>query len=448
MRRLLPQGLGARFALLLAAALLAAHLVALALLAAERERLGRSARVEREVERAASLVPALEAVAPGRRADIARRASTRLTGVAVVPAPRLEADGLGPRSRALAAELARVLPEREVRAAVLRRRGAGSGVGAVAASIALRTPPGAPAQWLDVVTRVPGGRRPPLRGEIWVPSLGLSLATVLGAALLSVRQLTRPLAALAEAARAAGRGDRAARVPEAGARELREAARAFNEMQARIGRLEAERTRTVAALGHDLRTPITSLRLRAEMLGEAPDPETAREAAAMARILDEMGVMAEGLVAYARGEGEAEPARPLDLAALLRRLCAERGAQAGPMAPATVRGRPVALSRAAGNLVDNALRYAGEARVSLVRDGDDAVIAVEDRGPGIPEERLADLQEPFVRGEGSRAAATGGAGLGLAIARTVAESHGGRLTLAPRPGGGLRAELRVPASEA
>ena len=437
-RRLLPDGLAARFALLLAAALVAANLVALALLAAERDRLGRAARVEREVERAASLVPALEAVAPERRGAIARRASTRLTRVAVGPEPRLAATGDGPRSRALAAGLAEALPGREVRAAVLARRrpGPGGGVGAVVASIALEG--GGDAQWLDVVAQAPRGGPPPVRGEVWALVTGLSLAAVLGAALLLARRLTRPLAALAAAARAAGRGDRSARVPERGARELREAAAAFNDMQGRIARLEAERTRTVAALGHDLRTPITSLRIRAEMI----DEEEAR--APMIRTLDEMRVMADGLVTHAQGAGEAEAETSVDLAALLRRLCAERGAEAGGIAPATIRGRPVALARAVGNLIDNALRYAGGARVSLAREGACAVLAVEDRGPGIAPERLADVQEPFVRGEGSRAAATGGAGLGLAIARAVAQSHGGTLDLANREGGGLRAALRLP----
>ena len=442
MRRPWPDGLAGRFALLLTAALVAANLVALALLSAERDRLGRAARVEREVERAASLVPALEAVAPERRGEIAGRASTRLTRVSVGPRPRLEATGDGPRSRALAADLAAALPGREVRAAVLARRGPGrgDGVGAVAASIALEVGLGGPEQWLDVVARAPRGGPPPVREEVWALLLGLSLAAVLGVGLLFTRRLTRPLGQLAAAACAAGRGDRSARVPERGARELREAAAAFNDMQGRIARLEAERTRTVAALGHDLRTPITSLRIRAEMLAEVGDAE----AAAMIRTLDEMGVMADGLVAYARGQGEAEEAREVDLAALLRRLCAERGAEAGPMAPLGVRARPVALGRAVGNLIDNALRYADGARVALATEGVEAVIAVEDRGPGIPEERLSDVKEPFVRGEASRSADTGGAGLGLSVARAVAEAHGGALRLANREGGGLRAEIRLP----
>ena len=447
MRRLRPDGLAARFAVLLTAALVVANLAALVALSLERDRLGRAARAEREVERAASLVPALEAVAPERRGEIARSSSTRLTRVSVGPAPRLEETGDGPRSRALAADLAAALPGREVRAAVLARRGPGRDVGAVAVSIALEAGEGGREQWLDVMARAPRGGPPPVRQEVWALPLALSLAAVLGGGLLFTRRLTLPLGQLAASARAAGRGDRSARVPERGARELREVAAAFNDMQGRIAHLETERTRTVAALGHDLRTPITSLRIRAEMLAEAGDPEAAAEAHAMIRTLDEMGVMADGLVAYARGQGEAEEPRQVDLAALLRRLCAERGAEAGPMVPATVRARPVALGRAVGNLIDNARRYAGGARVGLAVEGAEAVIAMEDRGPGIPEERLADVQEPFVRGEASRSADTGGAGLGLATARAVAEAHGGALRLANREGGGLRAEIRLPMRE-
>ncbi len=217
-----------------------------------------------------------------------------------------------------------------------------------------------------------------------------------------------------------------------------QAAAAFNDMQARIARFDAERMRTLAAVGHDLRTPLTSLRIRAEMLDE-PD------AAPMIRTLEEMTVMADGLVAYARGTAEAEPVQDVDLAALLARLCEDRGAPLAVDAPAIVRGRPVALGRAIGNLVDNALRYGGAARVLLSRAASEAVVTVEDNGPGIPEDRLAAVFEPFVRGEDSRSADIGGAGLGLSIARGIVAAHGGDVALENRAEGGLRATVRLPA---
>jgi signal transduction histidine kinase len=397
-----------------------------------------------------SLVPAIEAAAPARRGAIARAASTRFSRVTVGPDALVEVVPSAPRSAALTRSLAEALGDRPVRAVVRVRPGReGRGpTGMIAISIALSASAGAPAQWLNVATRGGASRPSGPDGTVILMVLGLSLAAVLGVTLLYVRRLTRPLDALARAARAAGRGDRTARVPEHGPRELREAAAAFNDMQARIARFDAERMRTLAAVGHDLRTPITSLRIRAEMLDEA-------EAAPMVRTLDEMTVMANGLVAYASGAEDAEAVRDVDLGGLLEPLCRERGASLEVAGTARIAGRPVALGRAFGNLVDNALRYGGTARVRLTREGREAVVTVEDDGPGIPEERLTEMFEPFVRGEASRSEETGGAGLGLSIARSVITAHGGAITLENRTGKdragenrtgrGLRATVRLPA---
>lgn len=440
LRRLRPDGMAARFALLLVAALLTAHLVALALLGFERERLDRVAREAREVERIVSLLPAIEAAAPERRRDIAREASTRFSRVSVGPAPLVRAGADAPRSRALTRDLAEALPGRDIRAAVLARPGPGERHHGEAVAVSIRLAGLAPGeeQWLNLMSRGVRPRPSAFREEVFLIVLGISLAAVLGVGLAFTRRLTRPLAGLAEAARAAGRGDRTARVPETGPRELREAARAFNDMQARIARFDAERMRLLAAVGHDLRTPITSLRIRAELLDEA-------EAGPMIRTLDEMTVMADGLVAYARGAGDGEAARALDLSAMLVRLCEERGAvfEAGAEG-VFVTARPVALGRAVGNLLDNALRYGGAARLRLSREGGEAVVTVEDDGPGIPPERLDAVFEPFVRGEDSRSAQTGGAGLGLSIARSILAAHGGSVSLENRTRGGLRATVRLP----
>ena len=425
--RPVPDGLAARFALLLVVALLAAYGVALAVLSSERDRLDRAALQGREIERVVALVPALDGASPAERRRIVRAASRRGAQIDVGTDPLVDDPMEGGRAGMVAARLSEALGEREVRVAF------GSPRGRLALSAALESPPG----WLNGTLRIGPPPAPDRGGPALLLVLGLSLVAVLLVGLLFVRLLTRPLAALAAAAHAAGRGDRAARVPETGARELREAAAAFNDMQSRIARFESERTRTLAAVGHDLRTPITSLRIRAEMLDEA-------EAEPMIRTLDEMKVMAEGLLAYARGGGEAEETVCIDLAPFLDRLCEERGAAFRSVEAGKVRGRSVALGRAVGNLIDNALRYAGGARVTLTREGEEAVITVEDRGPGIAPERLADVLEPFVRGEASRSADTGGAGLGLSIARTVAQAHGGTLVLANREDGGLRAAIRLP----
>lgn len=439
LRRLLPDGLAGRFALLLVVALVAANLIALALLSFERTRLDRAARVEREVERIVSLVPAIEAIEPGSRRAIARDASTRFSRVSVQTDAIVEEGPTASRSAALTQDLAEALGEREVRAAIMVRpdRDGRETRETIAVSIALAVPDSDPAQWLNVVSR---GDRPHLSkpdGGVFLIVLGLSLASVLGVALWYVRRLTRPLRDLAEAARAAGRGDRAARVAEEGPRELRQAAAAFNDMQGRIAHFDAERMRTLAAVGHDLRTPITSLRIRAELLDEA-------DAAPMIRTLDEMTVMANGLVAYARGAEDAEKAQNVDLAHQLARLCGERGAGFQADASIEVTARPVALGRAFGNLIDNAIRYGGDARVRLSRDATGAVITVEDDGPGIPPERLTSVFEPFIRGDDSRSTETGGAGLGLSIARSIIAAHGGTIALENGGAGGLRAIVRLP----
>ncbi len=430
-RRLVPDGLAGRFALLLATALIIVNLVAAALLSSEQQRFGREIGEGRVIERLALIVPLIDAAPPAERARIARLAEDRFARVTLGSAPIV---GPGESDERATAQLGAALAALGSDPAELRARiTSGGREGRVLLSVRLSGPG---ETWLNARTRPLGS--PPSRDPVpFLRILLVSLAAVLVVAVWFIRHLTRPLAALAAAARAAGRGDRLARVPEIGARELRESAHAFNEMQGRIARFDAERTRTLAAVGHDLRTPITSLRIRAEMLDEAErDP--------IVRTLDEMTVMADSLVAYARGQADTEETAEIDLAALLTRLCAERGAAMAPARPLVVRGRPVALSRAFGNLIDNALRYGGAARARLERRGGEALVTIEDDGPGIPAGRIEAMFEPFVRGDASRSAETGGAGLGLSIARGIARAHGGGLRLTNRPEGGLRAEVSLP----
>ena len=436
-----PDGMAMRLALVLAAALLAANVVALALLALERDRLGREAQLESALERIVDLVPQIEAE-PNRARRVLRRTERRTFSVRLARQPSVGPGPTDDRAQRVAVRIAEALERNGTGARIVRadigerpagRLGVRGGRPRLLLSIGLEG--AAAGSWLNASVRVDPPRAQGPRAFLLI--VGLSLFTVLGVAILYVRRMVRPLGELAAAARAAGKGDRTARVPEHGAHEIREAAAAFNDMQARIALFDEERTRTLAAVGHDLRTPITSLRIRAEMLDdEAREP--------MVRTLDEMKVMADGLVSYARGEGDGEPRERIDLAPWLERLCAERGARwHGGHAPA-VDVRPVALTRAVGNLIDNALRYAGTAEVRLSTDAGQAVIAVMDEGPGIEPERLPTVVEPFVRGEGSRSTETGGAGLGLSIARKVLLAHGGELRLANRPTGGLLAEARLP----
>ena len=442
LRGLLPDGLAARFALLLVAALAVASVVALVALSLERTRLDRMALSEREVERIVALVPAMDAVEPRLREAVAHDASTRLARITIDQTPLVAATPADTRSRALEARVQAALGDRALAVAFLRRGASGRGAGAspretITISVALPSPQGS-ATWLNLISTPPQDGTGDVEGDVVFLVFALSLVAVLGTGLVFLRRLTRPLEQLANAAAAAGRGDRTARLPEEGPREMRAAAAAFNDMQARIARFDAERMRTLAALGHDLRTPITSLRIRAELLDDADlrDP--------MVRTLDEMAVMANGLVAYAKGSRDVEPAERIDLGPFLRRLCEERGAAFEVRADAQVLGRPVSLTRAIGNLMDNALRYGGRATVHLDRSGPEAVVLVEDEGPGIPQERLEAMFEPFVRGEDSRSAETGGAGLGLAIARNIVVAHGGTIRLENRAEGGLRASVHLP----
>jgi signal transduction histidine kinase len=436
MKRLLPDGIAARFALLLATALLMATIIALTALAMDRIRFDRAAIVEREVERLGALVPALEALPPDARGRLVREASTRFARITLDPTPLIRDTPGDLRSRGLVRQLRDILRDRPFAAGVLRERLEERGnrrVETIVISIALTQ-----GEWLNIRAAPPPDAPRNLDADVVFLVFGTSLIAVLGAGLLFIRRLTRPIAALATAAQAAGRGDRSVRLPVDGPRELRAAATAFNDMQVQIARFDAERLRTLGAVGHDLRTPITSLRIRAEMLDDADQRDN------MVRILDEMAVMADGLVGFARGARDDEPVQDIALPAFLAQLAADRGAvfTGGPVL--TLRARPVALTRAIGNLVDNALRYGGSASIALAADNGAALIHITDSGPGIAPERLTTVFDPFVRGDDSRNAETGGAGLGLSIAQTIVQGMGGTITLANLQPAGLRASVRLP----
>lgn len=265
---------------------------------------------------------------------------------------------------------------------------------------------------------------------------------VVTVASLLLRSLIRPLRRLAAAADEIGRGPDVA-VAETGPEEVRHVAQAFNGMQARIHRLMHDRTQALAAVSHDLRTPITRLRLRA---GFVADPEMQ---AAMDADLEEMEDMIEATLAYLRGETETEPRQVTDLAALLSTLtddvCDAGGTAtyAGPNHIA-IPLHPSAVKRAFANLVNNAVTYGGSARVTAAPSGVGVTVKVEDAGPGIPEADLDRVFEPFQRLEHSRNRGTGGVGLGLAIVRQAIEKEGGTVRLSNRPGGGLCAEVSLP----
>lgn len=284
---------------------------------------------------------------------------------------------------------------------------------------------------------------PPGWAGPYLVALGLTALFVSLAAVWAVRRLTRPLSALAEAADAFGRGLDGPRLAATGPSEIRRTVQAFELMRERLRRFVEDRTRMLAAIGHDLRTPLTSLRLRAEFV---EDEETRQK---IVETLDEMQRMVEAALAFLREEAASEPAREVELRALVESVVSDFADLGGEVdiadgPPVTLRCRPDSLRRAVRNLVGNAMRYGRRARVRIDSSPADVRILVEDEGPGIPSEMLERVFEPFVRVEGSRSRETGGIGLGLAIARTIARSHGGDVRLGNRPQGGLRAELLLP----
>lgn len=294
--------------------------------------------------------------------------------------------------------------------------------------------------WLNFSIPVVTGIEPSLHGALVSTSvMAFGVAIV---AILLMRTLVAPLRGLARAADAIGRGPEVA-VPEAGPDEVRHVSRAFNAMQARIHRLISDRTQALAAVSHDLRTPITRLRLRAGFL---TDQEVQ---AAVDADLDEMEAMIDATLAYLRGDAEPEKPKPTDLSAILATLvdaAADAGRPAAFDGPrhAFVPLRGLAVKRAFANLIDNALTYGVAARIVLRDAGTAVVVTVDDDGPGIPEAELERVFEPFQRLDASRNRRTGGVGLGLAIVQQVVAREGGTVRLINRPEGGLRTEVVIP----
>ncbi|MEZ5680759.1 MAG: ATP-binding protein [Erythrobacter sp.] len=260
-----------------------------------------------------------------------------------------------------------------------------------------------------------------------------------------LRRITRPLADLAERTqRFAGAGAPEPPLPATGPDDVRRLIDAHNSMQSRIGSMLDEKDVMLGAIGHDLKTPLAALRVRIEGVKD----EGAR--GKMAQTIEDITRTLDEILALARvGRSDATP-ETVELGALAASVVEEFEDMGEPVTIEST-GRVAApvrltwLKRGLRNLVTNALRYAGTARVFVLREGSQAILRVDDDGPGIPEDRIASMLEPFTRGEASRNRETGGAGLGLALARAVAEQHGGTLVLANRPEGGLRAEIRIPA---
>ncbi|MGK2286418.1 sensor histidine kinase [Pedomonas sp. V897] len=446
MKRFLPQSLAGQMALLIGGALLIAQLFNFGLILNERQKLGLARNEGPAITRFAGTVADYVQAAPEFRRLVLEDASRRGARFTVDPLPRVgpEAERRASAEERLRRELTAVeVPVADVRAAVRRiaRRGSGPGpeFQIEVLFLSARLEDGA---WLNARVFLPP-RDPLLTVRLVLATVVLYLI-VLGAALFIARRLSRPLQDLTRAAEQFGGRTAPAPVAPRGPQDLRRAIEAFNAMNHRVLALLDEKDRMLGAIGHDLRTPLASMRIRLESM--EPEEDRAR----MIASIEEMTAMLEDILVLARSGRAREQARDMDVTALCDALCedyAELGHDVALLDSARVVApvQATLLRRAVRNLIDNALKYAGAAQVQVRRAGGAVEIAVLDSGPGLPPDELDRVLEPFYRVEASRNRETGGSGLGLAIAKAIAESHGGSLHLANRAEGGLAATLRLPA---
>lgn len=442
-RRLWPRSLAGQTAILLVMALMVVQAGGLVIHAMDRLDLQRLAQAHDIALRTVTLYRAVAMAPYEQRAEVAHAFDTSNDSSAHLandpPADRIEPTA-APLERQLRADMMLVpmpLAQRPHDQVFL----GGPEVGRLV--IGLQLPGG---RWLNITSSMPQPR--PWDSTTFLIAFLAMTAAAAGLTFWAVRRLIRPVATLAAAADALGRDVNAPPLPETGPLEVATAAAAFNTMAARIRRFVDDRTFMLSAIGHDLRTPITRLKLRAEFM------EDDEERAKMLVDLDELASMVSATLAFGRDVAGDEAVVAVNLTALIRTVLDET-VDARPEAEALltyagpeqliVRARPVALKRALTNLVHNALNYGRSAHVTLKPPvGRVVTVLVDDEGPGIPADQLDQVFQPFLRLEGSRNRETGGTGLGLPIARNVLRAHGGDVTLANRPEGGARATVTLP----
>ena len=455
--RLLPRSLFGQIVLALVSGLVVAHVVGAWLMLDDRARFGERLRGEYAAQRIAGFITLLDGTAPEERGRVVRALS--------VPPTRLSLDepwqaggDASPDAEAFMRRVLRELerpaqlqvlsirraaPRPEARRAIERPH-APRGEGHAAprhlmmVSAQARLADGAVLTFRQALPEAPSDW--PLR------ALGLLALLAVVVALLSgwaVRRLTRPLAALADAADGLARNLDHPALPEKGPQEVARAARSFNAMQRALKSYLETRAQALAGVSHDLRLPLTRLRLRLEQLPEG------ESRAAMERDIGEMDEMISSTLDYLRAGSDTEQPVRLNLTALVESLAEDAEAAGAKVrlhgTAAPLAARPQGLRRCLANLIDNARRYGGGEVDVTLRDGAGSVeVRIEDRGPGIPDAERERVFEPYVRLEVSRARHTGGAGLGLAIARAIVRAHGGEVALEARDGGGLCVVVTLP----
>ena len=442
--RALPASLFARMVLILLLGLLTAQMVSIWLQWGERASVVSEARGQNFIERIVEAVRVLEADDPARRKDTLATLQYGAMQVTLIGADQVSPNaGHRPMQAMINARLG---VEHEIRVlgeatGSVRQWGRASGMQQRAnarrgADVQLRD-----GQWVRF--RFSDETAAPALSNELIARLLITLAIISAVVMVAVRQATRPLQQLASAADLLGRDLYAPPLLVEGPTETRRAAQAFNRMQERIKRLISERARALASVSHDLRTPLTRLRLRAELV----EDEKLRDQ--LAADIEAMAAMIDVTLDYLRGLQDNEALRAIDINALLASMSEDalvlgRTVRVEGRAGAPYSARLSALRRALQNLIDNAIKYGDSVQVRVDDSATELRISVEDQGPGIAPEEIAKVTEPYYRPDASRNSATGGAGLGLSIVKDIALGHGGELLLQNRSQGGLCATLRLP----
>ena len=466
MRRLLPQSLPAWILLIVVAGLIAAQTATLVIASHGVASTGRSFDLFRLGERTAALSKALYAAAPEARPALLSNLATPPLTLAMSSQPAVQSaipvdDELAELEDILVAKLARngvtdVRIREEDAAApktpMLQTSEAEDEPGNVEEqlseaesnlgksgrfTVSVQFNDG---QWLNFASPVTPD--PPVLTPENIPLYGGAAVFIILLSLWTIRQLTAPYAAFERAVKAIGNDLNRPPLPETGSREVRAAVRAINWMQSKVRDYVAEREHLAAALAHDLRTPVTRLRLRFELLKQK------NETKALIADLAEIEAIIQSVVDFASHEPHKEASERIDMISLVEAICDDfpEVQMDQPPEPARIvcAGRPIALKRCLTNLIDNAVKYGKRARVTVAETDGNVEVAIADEGEGIPAGEIESVFEPFERRERSRNRETGGIGLGLAIARGIARAHHGDITMTPRPEGGMKVVLSLP----
>jgi signal transduction histidine kinase len=440
-----PRTLGAQLVAVTVAAVLISNVGVAVWFESTREKFTESAVNERLLDRAVSVATLLGAIPAKSRDAAAKALSSGPWRFTLHHGKAVSGGAMDEEEAQLAARARAMLPANKAKGPVLvnirapdgselarsRRRGSGALV-----DITLPVVRGTQLE-MAYVRALP----PAWPMQLVIAAL-VAIVTGSAAAAFIARRVARPLSQLAASASEAARGGSAAHVPEVGPEDVRRAAHAFNAMTDQVTRTLESQRQLLSAVGHDLRTPITAMRISAEFIEDAELRERFQ------KNLEELQQLTEAVLTAARGAGW-EQKRKIDLAALVESICTDLEEMEKPVdwavhAPAPFTGRSNEIRRAVRNLVENAIAYGKRAHVRLADSAAAYDVIVEDEGPGIPESDRTRVFEPFVRLETSRSPETGGSGLGLTLVKAIAEGHGGSITLENRAEGGLRATLHLP----